>query len=473
MSSRGTMIKFPNTLGFRLTFWYALAFLVCLVTALLALYIYLDSILNTRMDVDLREDIAEFQELMTDDGLDKVISEIEREMNSSDETEVFLRLLDGQGKMVFSSDLSEWEGIDAAPTLIVQTNTVPPLPVLKTVEFPSQEYPARIILGKIGSNLFLQIGETLEKKEEIMELLFAVFAGMVFLGIPVASGVGWLITRKAVSGIEEVSRAAKDIERGHLDRQVTVKAREEEIQTLMDTFNAMAARIQGLIHEMREMTDNIAHDLRSPLARIRAMSEVALTENDPSKGYKNAAMDTIKECDRLMHLINTTLDMAEVDAGVTNTEKEHVNLSQLITDLCEFFEAAAEEKHIALKVKLEHNCYIVGEKPHLQRMFANLLDNALKYTPAKGEVCIELVRFSHGFRLTIADTGMGIPLFDQDRIFDRFFRCDQSRSIDGCGLGLSFARSVARAHGGDITVTSEPSKGSIFSSVFPIASPAK
>ena len=473
MSSRGTMIKLPNTLGFRLTFWYALAFLVCLMAALLALYVYLDTILNNRMDVDLREDIAEFQELLTDEGLDKVISEIEREINSSDETEVFLRLLDGQGKVVFSSDVSEWEGLDAATTLIVQKDTVPSLPVLETVEFPNQEYPARIILGRIGPDIVLQIGETLEKKEEIMELLFMVFAGMVFLGIPVASGVGWLITRKAVGGIEEVSRAAKDIEGGHLDRQVTVKAREEEIQTLMDTFNAMAARIRGLIHEMREMTDNIAHDLRSPLARIRAMSEVALTENDPTKGYKNAAMDTMKECDRLMHLINTTLDMAEVDAGVTHTEKERVNLSQLLTDLCELFEAAAEEKHIALKLKLEQNCYIVGQKPHLQRMLANLLDNALKYTPSKGEVGIELARFPHEFCLTIADTGIGIPLSDQDRIFDRFFRCDQSRSVDGCGLGLSFARSVARAHGGDITVTSETSKGSIFSSTFPIASPAK
>ena len=273
------------------------------------------------MDEDLREDIAEFQELLTEGGRNKVISEIKREINSSNESEVFLRLLDGQGTVVFSSDVSEWEGLDAATTLVFQKDTVQSHPVLETLEFPNQEYPVRVVLGKIGPDIILQVGETLAEKEEIMELLFVVFAGMVFLGIPLASGVGWLIARKAVSGIEEVSRAAKDIERGHLDRQVTVKAQEEEIQTLMDTFNAMAARIRSLVHEMRDMTDNIAHDLRSPLARIRAMSEAALSENDSTKGYKNAAMDTMKECDRLMHLINTTLDMAEVDAGVTHTKK--------------------------------------------------------------------------------------------------------------------------------------------------------
>lgn len=462
------MIKFPNTLGFRLTFWYVSAFLVCLVAALLALYLYLDTILNNRMDDDLREDIAEFQELLTDDGLDKVISEIEREINSSDESEVFLRLLDGQGTVSFSSDVSEWEGLDAATTLVFQKDIDPSLPMLETMEFPNQEYPARIVLGRIGPDIVLQIGETLEKKEEIMELLFMVFAGMVFLGIPLASGVGWLIARKAVSGIEEVSRAAKDFEQGHLDRQVTVKAQEKEIQTLMDTFNVMATRIRGLINEMREMTDNIAHDLRSPLARIRAMAEIALSESESTKDYQRTAADILKECDRLMHFINTTLDMAEMEAGVTHTMKAPINFSKLIADLCEFYEPVAGGKSLTLSVSLEPNCQLIGDKHNLQRMVANLLDNAMKYTPPGGQIRIELIQSPDEFRLTIADTGVGIPLSDQNRVFDRFFRCDHSRTQDGCGLGLSFARSVARAHGGDISVTSESSQGSIFTSILPV-----
>ena len=460
------MIKIPNTLSFRLTFWYASAFLVCLVAALLAFYVYMNTILSNRMDDDLREDIAEFQELLSDGGLEKVISEITREINSSDESEIFFQLFDRQGKIVFGSDVSEWEGLDAETNALFPKDRIHALPVLETVKFPSQEYPARIVLGPLGPDFVLQIGETLEKKEEIMELLLKVFAGLVFLGIPLASSVGWLITRKAVGGIEEVSRAAEDLERGDFDRQVTVKAQEEEIQTLANTFNSMAARIRNLIHEMREMTANIAHDLRSPLARIRAMSEGALGGTN-GKDYKVAAADTLKECDRLMHLINTTLDMAEVDAGVTNGAKEGVDLSHLMSDLCELFEAVAEEKHITLKVSVEPNCHIYGIKHHLQRMVANLLDNAMKYTPSGGQVSIELTRSPHNCRLTITDTGVGIPLSDQPRVFDRFFRCDHSRSQEGFGLGLSFARSVARAHGGDIILMSEATKGSIFTSILP------
>ncbi len=466
------MIKLPNTLSFRLTFWYASTFLTCLLAAILGLYVYLDTVFNHRMDEDLKEDIAEFRALLDEGGLEKVIAEIIREINSSDETEVFLRVLDLNGKVVFSTDVSEYEDLDAKTASTFQNDMAPTTPALKTVEFPHHDYPVRMVLSQIGPDMVLLIGETLEKKEEIMELLFKVFAGMVFLGIPLACGVGWVIARRAVSGIEEVSRAAKDIERGNLDRQVTVKAGEEEIQTLMDTFNAMAARIRGLIREMREMTDNIAHDLRSPLARIRAMSEGALAETNLTKNDKVLATETIRECDRLMHLINTTLDMAEVDAGVVNGAKGPVDLSQLMTDLCELFEAVAEEKHITFNVSVDPNCQIYGIKPHLQRMVANLLDNAMKYTQSGGQVSIELIRSPQNCRLTISDTGVGIPLSDQPRVFDRFFRCEHSRSQEGCGLGLSFARSVARAHGGDITVTSESSQGSSFTSTFPIISSA-
>lgn len=462
-------IKLPNTLSFRLTLWYASAFLVCLIAALMTLYLSIQTLLNSRMDSDLREDIAEFRELLIEEGMDEVTREIDREMNSSDEGEVFLRLYNNERTILFSSDMSDWEGLDTpSPHLpVVQSQSAP---FLETITLSSQEYPTRVISGLIGPDITLQVGETLGGTQEIMQVLVAVFGGMLLLGIPIASGVGWLIARKAVSGIEEVSQAAKAIEQGDLNRRVSVGAQGDEIQTLAKTFNSMASRIKNVMDEMREMTDNIAHDLRSPLARIRVMSEGVLTNKDSKKNSSQVATDVLKECDRLIHLINTTLDMAEFDAGVTHIGHEQINLSQLISDLVELFQPVAEAKHITLHHQLDPHCEIVGDKHNLQRMAANLLDNALKYTPDGGEVSIELKRSSKDFQLTIADTGIGIPTSDQHRIFDRFFRCDHSRSQEGCGLGLSFARSVARAHGGEITLQSDPAKGSVFTSTFPLGS---
>ncbi len=461
------MIRIPKTLGFRLTLWYASAFLVCLIVAFVGLYLSLNSILNSRMDNDLREDIEEFQEFLNENGTDKVITEIKREMKLSDVGEVFFRVYDAKRNLVYSSNTSEWAGLDSAMTLPSLDSLTTSGPWLETIKLVSQDYPTRVVSGLISPSITLQIGETLEKKEEIMELLLTVFGSMLLFGIPVASSVGWMIARKAVSGITEVSRGAKAIEQGNLDHRVLVNAKGDEIQTLADTFNAMASRIKHVINEMREMTDNIAHDLRSPLARIRAMSETVLTKGNNKADSSKMAAATLKECDRLLHLINTTLDMAEFDAGVTNVQKEPIPLDRLIADLVELFEPLAEAKHVTFKVILAQNCQMVGDKHNLQRMIANLLDNAIKYTPQGGQVSITLEQTSHEFRLTVADTGLGIPLPDQPRVFDRFFRCDHSRSQEGCGLGLSFARSVARAHGGDITLMSDASKGSSFTSILP------
>ena len=437
--------------------------------ALFILYLSIDSMLNSRMSEDLREDIAEFAMLFRSEGITRVMREIDREAMPINADQVFLRLLDDKGNQIFSSDLSHWKGVTENENTLKLIAASRSAPVLETAKFPDQEYDTRIVYGFIGPQTILQIGESLEEKAEIMELLLSVFVVMFCIVIPFASVVGWFMARQAVQGIEEVSRAAVDIESGNLDRRVSIKSKGDEIQKLADTFNAMAKRIRSLISEMQEMTDNIAHDLRSPLARIRAISEATLSRTDAEKEYKTAAADTIEECDRLIQLINTTLDVAEVEAGVTNTTKEEVNISKLTEDVCEFFEPASEERGIDLSLKIEADCRLHGDKQSLQRMLANLLDNALKYTQPPGKVSIEVKSDAKVISIAIADTGIGIPLSDQHRVFERFFRCDQSRTKEGCGLGLSYSRAVARAHGGEITLSSAPSEGSTFIIILPVS----
>ncbi len=461
------MIHLPNTLAFRLTFWYTLVVIALITIVFYASYFSLKKTLDQNLEYDLLEDIIEFQILYKNEGLEGVKQEIEREMDLVEEQKIFFQLYARDGSRIYSSDLSHWQFLPENKHLIKQVFSSKKF-IFQTIDIQGTEYKAKTIYNLITPDILLYTGESTEDIQETMTLLSNVFITMFLIVIPFAFVIGWLMARRAVKGIKEVSRVASEIEKGKLDRRVSVSAQGNEITQLVNTFNAMLDRIRALITEIKEMTDNIAHDLRSPLARIRAISELALSNNNTPHEFKSAASDTIEECDRLLQMINSTLDVAEAEADAFQTPKQKVDMSQLVIDACELFEAMAEQKNIKLTCQPENNCYLYGNIQNLQRMLANILDNAIKYTPKNGQIDVVLTCTRQQIEIRVRDTGMGIPENDQARVFERFYRCDQSRTHDGCGLGLSFSRAVARAHGGDIILHSHLKKGSRFTIELPV-----
>jgi heavy metal sensor kinase len=289
-----------------------------------------------------------------------------------------------------------------------------------------------------------------------------------------AAGVGWFMAKRAVSGVEAVTQTAQKITGGTLEERVPVKARGDEIDQLAMTFNQMLDRIQTLVTEIKEMSDNIAHDLKSPITRIRGIAEVTLTHEKSMGEYENMAASTIEECDRLLDMINTMLMISKTESGVDKLLREEIDLAGLVREACELFEATAEDKGVTLGGDVSNKSHLIGDARMIQRMLSNLLDNAIKYTPSGGTVSVSLREDDErDVVITIKDTGIGISPIDLPRIFERFYRCDQSRSKPGIGLGLSLARAIARAHGGDITVTSVLNRGSTFSITLPKSLPSR
>lgn len=462
------MPKLPNTLSFRLTLWYSSSFVVFLAASLLSLLVSIDAILEDRIDEDLIEEINEFRELYEAEGIERVKTEIDLEGKTGDVSEIFLRLLTTKGEQIHSSDLTHWEGITTVQSILEKIAADEAEILLLSVEIQNQEEETRVAYGLIGPELILNLGESTEDKEEIMELLFIVFTAMFLIAVPIVTTIGWFIARKSVIGIEEINQAAIDIKSGQFNRRVSIENQHDEIQTLANTFNKMAERINQLITEMREMIDNIAHDLRSPLARIRAISENALSRQSSKEEFQTAAEDTLEECDRMIQMVNNTLDVAEAEAGVAEREKEEINLANLIEEACELFEPLAEEKNIVLTFTLNTSCNFKGNRQSLQRMVSNLIDNAIKYTRSNSSVDIKLDKDTNLIKISITDEGDGIPTQSQHRIFDRFYRCDSSRSKEGSGLGLSYAIAVARSHGGDIALENSSEQGSTFVVSLPI-----
>jgi signal transduction histidine kinase len=217
-----------------------------------------------------------------------------------------------------------------------------------------------------------------------------------YLGTPLiviillSAGVGWFMAKRALSGIEEVTRAAVDITNGALDRRVPVRGRQDEIDRLADAFNTMVNRVQDLIGQMKEITENIAHDLRSPITRMRGIAEMALSEKVPDEEHRAIAGTIIEECDRLLSMINTMLDISEAESGLMKLNTQNVDLAALLKDVCELFQPLAEERDIGIVIETLESAPIHGDLKKLQRVFSNLMDNALKYTPAGGSVKIAI-----------------------------------------------------------------------------------
>ena len=286
--------------------------------------------------------------------------------------------------------------------------------------------------------------------------------------LTLGSLVGWGLARKAMAGVESVSRAAARIADGHFSDRVRTSGQGREIDELVATFNRMADRVQNVMQEMRQVNDSIAHDLRSPVTRIRGLAEAAVMDQTLCGEGAELAGSIVEECDRLMQLINTVLDIAETEAGVQGLQLRDVDLVQLAEEAADLFAGVAETQGITLITTASHRLVARGDRRRLQRALANLVDNALKYTPRGGRVTIRVGSQGAMGEIAVTDTGPGLAATDLPHLFERFYRGDRARHLPGNGLGLALAMAVARAHGGDIPVQTG-GNGSTFTLRLPAA----
>ena len=322
------------------------------------------------------------------------------------------------------------------------------------LEFPEAEGGGvnfgRARIFRLSGDLHLLVGHDIRERTRVSALIRETLVWGIAAIIALTVIGGLLMSRSLLRRIDAINRTSEDIMAGDLSRRVPVTGRGDEFDQLAGNLNAMLDRIEHLLAGMKEVSDNIAHDLRSPLTRLRSRLEVTLMEPPDAAAYRGAIEQTIAEADALLKTFNALLSIAQAESGAPRRAFEAVDLAALLDDVVELYEPLVEEQGLRLQVAAREAASLQGDRHLLFQGLVNLLDNAIKFSPAEGRIAVSLSREGTHAVLSVGDEGPGIPEEARARVRDRFVRLESSRSTPGSGLGLSLVAAVARLHDGEL-----------------------
>ncbi len=464
MSSKA-LKQISKTLGFRLTLWYSSLFILSSTILFGGAFFLVSSTLREYDYQIVQAKTDEYALMEHADGLAEIIHRVRVEEENNSESGIFVRLADPQNKTLLSIIPHQWKDLDVKKLEAV--------PVVFTgaqwrTSVPRDRGDAFVLISRrFSDGSILQVGKRPEKRGKLLESFSAIFAGILIPVVLIGISGGLFLAFRALRPIRDLIHTVRCIDEGKMDTRVPSSQTGDELEELVRLFNRMLSRIETLITGMREALDNVAHDLRTPITRLRSTIETALQSEAGADHLREALMDTAEEAERINTALGTLMDISEAEKGIMNLKLEKADIVALIREVVELYQYVAEDKGVTVATSLPGALYAWMDSNRIRQVLANLVDNAVKFTPAGGRIEIGASAAETGVAIRITDTGMGIPAQDLPRIFDRLFRGEKSRSHHGLGLGLSMVQAVVRAHQGSIEVESHAGQGSVFSVVLP------
>ena len=430
-----------SAFGLRLALWYSTLFVIGAILIVFLTYWLTSTSLAQRDRQILRAKLGEYATAYQTGGLGRLADTVRAEQRTAPER-LFVRVVDRGAEAIVLSQPEGWE-----PSALETDSTT------------------------LWDGTLVQVGKSTEPRSDLLARFRATLGIVTLTIVVIALSGGVVVTQSALLPIRRLTRAVSRIVRtGRTDERVPLSldgGRPDAIDELTMLFNAMLDKIEGLVTAMRDALDNVSHDLRTPLTRMRGTAEMALAAPADVDRYREALADCVEETDRVLLMLNTLMDISEAESGTLQLRQGRVLLGDIVVRAIDLYRDVADTKGVALVSKLQPDVSVMADGTRLQQVAANLIDNALKYTPPGGRVDVEVTQDGGKALLRVRDNGAGINPDELPRIWDRLFRGDASRTERGLGLGLSLVRAIVKAHGGTVDVESALGKGSTFTVALP------
>ena len=379
----------------------------------------------------------------------------------------FIRIAGNDNRLTYMQIPDQWSSFD-----LTSLEQMPFSDFGSIARLPATDDEAVLEVAslRLPDNTIIQVGRSTEERDDILRRFAWILATVVFpvLALGIIGGV--LFAKRSLRPIRELIDAVRAINAGAMATRVEVRNTGDELDELASLFNGMLNRIETLIEGMRGALDNVAHELRTPVARIRGIAEIALQTSQGPTLEREALSNCIEESDHLLRLLDTLMDISEAQAGTLSLKPELLNIASLLESAVDLYRHVAEEKAIGVSIEASPGLWLIGDRSRLRQVMANLLDNAIKFTPSGGQIDLKATRLNSDVVISVSDSGIGISSEELERIWDRLYRGNRGRSFPGMGLGLSLVLAIVEAHGGEVEASSSQDGGSTFKVILPCAS---
>ncbi|HZX14029.1 MAG TPA: HAMP domain-containing sensor histidine kinase [Thermodesulfobacteriota bacterium] len=448
--------------SFRLITWYTILFVLSSLAINIYAYTVISSFIYEQSRKEIEDEMGEFVEIYRGNGL----AALRKDVFEDEDNPFLVRLIGNQDNTLILRIPKDWSGFNIEQ---LEKSDYPKNREWKYLKGGDNENEFEITSLSMSDGSTLQLGHKIIEREDLFRRIRKVYIIAIIPVILFGYLGGIFVADRALNPIRQLINTLNSIvASGKIDVRVPLYQTDKLHEELISLFNSMLEKIEALMNGMRNVLDNVAHDLRTPMTRLRGTAEMALQSEQNTDVLREALSDCIEESERILIMLNTLMDISEAETGAMKLEPEEMNVAPVIEDVVELYGYVAEEKGVSVYTGFPKELYLTADRNWVRQVLANLLDNAIKYTPTGGRIDIEACRREQEVVITVKDTGIGISHEELDKIWERLYRGDKSRSQRGLGLGLSLVNAIVGAHRGYVQVSSEPGAGSVFTVYLPV-----